>query len=356
MSSTYQPDVMTQYYSGDDAVNNAFLNGRRTLDLRYTVNWSANGPAYLTWRPEPENWKLVTASYDLVNRNFSHELYHSADPKVFGLAKLYFNNNKLIQVQSAFHTDEAARAFRELIAPSLQEEPQHPTKPRITFWFDTARGPNSMTKAIEVPMEEKILYNYSSSIRPELESLVNLDPAKALGGKLILMYGIPGTGKTYFIRYLMHKWRKWCTYQYITDPENFFQNPSYLFEVVGFDDDDDDHPANAKTHLVILEDSGEFIESDSSSEFVHKSLNKLLNVTDGLLGQGLKLLVLITTNRKTDSLDSAVLRAGRCLSQVEFPRLQAYEAREWYERNGLLVPKLSEPEYLLADLYNLEAK
>jgi ATP-dependent 26S proteasome regulatory subunit len=55
----------------------------------------------------------------------------------------------------------------------------------------------------------------------------------------------------------------------------------------------------------------------------------LLNLTDGLLGQGLSLLVAITTNEPLSTLHPAVVRAGRCIAQIEVGNLNDAEAQAW---------------------------
>lgn len=55
-------------------------------------------------------------------------------------------------------------------------------------------------------------------------------------------------------------------------------------------------------------------------------MGRLLNLADGLLGQGLRCLFLITTNEQLGRIHPAVVRPGRCLAQVEFGPLPASQA------------------------------
>jgi hypothetical protein len=56
-------------------------------------------------------------------------------------------------------------------------------------------------------------------------------------------------------------------------------------------------------------------------------LARLLNLTDGLLGQGLSVIVAITTNEPLQRLHPAVTRPGRCLAEIEVGPLSAAEVR-----------------------------
>ena len=69
--------------------------------------------------------------------------------------------------------------------------------------------------------------------------------------------------------------------------------------------------ASPSWKLVVLEDSGELLSIDAH-ERTGQALSRLLNVTDGVLGQGTKAIVLVTTNEPLRKLHPAIRRAGRC--------------------------------------------
>jgi hypothetical protein len=59
-----------------------------------------------------------------------------------------------------------------------------------------------------------------------------------------------------------------------------------------------------------------------------------LNLVDGLIGQGLRLLVLVTTNEPLERIHPAVARPGRCMSRIEFLPLTKEEANGWLRVRG----------------------
>jgi ATP-dependent 26S proteasome regulatory subunit len=68
-------------------------------------------------------------------------------------------------------------------------------------------------------------------------------------------------------------------------------------------------------------DCDELIRGEAS-----QPLSRLLNLTDGLLGQGRQVLVAITTNEDLRRLHPAVVRPGRCLAHIEFGSLRSRAA------------------------------
>jgi hypothetical protein len=83
-----------------------------------------------------------------------------------------------------------------------------------------------------------------------------------------------------------------------------------------------------KWRLLLLEDCDELIRGEAK-QHSGQALSRLLNLTDGLLGQGRKVLVAITTNEDLARLHPAVVRPGRCLARIEVPALSFGEGSTW---------------------------
>ena len=97
-----------------------------------------------------------------------------------------------------------------------------------------------------------------------------------------------------------------------------------------------------------MEDTGELLSADAR-ERTGQGLSRFLNVVDGLIGQGLRVIVLVTTNEEIKKLHPAVARPGRCAANVMFDALSREEASEWLTAHG--VDEESRGARTLASLY-----
>lgn len=144
----------------------------------------------------------------------------------------------------------------------------------------------------------------------------------------VIFYGPPGTGKTTLLRTLAYEWRSWCQVDCVMDPEQLFGDPGYLMEVAVADEGLEDDEPQRRWRMLVLEDCDELIRAEAK-ESSGQGLSRLLNLTDGLFGQGRDVLVAITTNEPLTRLHPAVVRPGRCLAQIEVGPLSRNEAVEW---------------------------
>lgn len=193
------------------------------------------------------------------------------------------------------------------------------------FWMEREGRGESTPKLLKCPDWKDIEDNYPGAVRRGLHRLMSdFEPDEA--GLLLLWHGPPGTGKTWAIQALARRWASWAEFDVVVDPERFFGEGAYMLHVLLYGNR---VAAPHKWRVLVLEDTGELLSADAKLR-TGQGLSRLLNVTDGLLGRGSKILVLVTSNEDFQTFHPAVARVGRCASQIGFRSFTTAEARAWF--------------------------
>ena len=155
---------------------------------------------------------------------------------------------------------------------------------------------------------------------------------------IFMLYGSPGCGKSMAIRKLIAE----CdTDFYILDSSILNNITSTLFIDFLMDE--------CSNCVLILEDCETLLRNREES--FNPFMSAMLNLTDGLLGDGLKLKFICTFNTNLNKIDPAILRKGRLTGKYEFKRLPKDKANEVCRNLGF--PEINK-EASLAEIYNQE--
>lgn len=83
---------------------------------------------------------------------------------------------------------------------------------------------------------------------------------------------------------------------------------------------------------MLLEDAAELFATGCRQT---AGFSRFLNLTDGILGQGSRVIFVLTTNEDIGRIDPALTRPGRCLQALEFVPFDADGAADWLATRGV---------------------
>ena len=149
--------------------------------------------------------------------------------------------------------------------------------------------------------------------------LKKLSEKKSKG--IVFLHGIPGTGKTTYIRHLIEHLDKKVIYI----PSNMatqLSEPRFL-----------DFLSCNKNSILVIEDAESIISSRDNSR--SNTVSNLLNLSDGLLSDCLNIQIICTFNIPICEVDNAFLRAGRLLGAYEFKPLCIDKATQLIKKHAL---------------------
>lgn len=130
---------------------------------------------------------------------------------------------------------------------------------------------------------------------------------------IVLLHGLPGTGKTTYIRYLVGRLRK----------KVMLLSPSVARDIMSseFMDLLIDNPNS----ILVIEDAENMITDRRLGN--DSSISNLLNLSDGLLSDFLNVQIICTFNHPLSMVDAALMRQGRLIAKYEFGKLSKAKAQ-----------------------------
>jgi hypothetical protein len=137
---------------------------------------------------------------------------------------------------------------------------------------------------------------------------------------IVLLHGLPGTGKTTYLRYLIGKLKKRVLFL-SPNVAGDLMNPEFIDLLI-------DNPDT----IVVIEDAENIIMDRRSSH--DSSVSNLLNISDGLLADFLNVQLVCTFNSALTMVDSALMRKGRLIAKYEFGKLSVAKAQKLSDHLG----------------------
>ena len=162
-------------------------------------------------------------------------------------------------------------------------------------------------------------------------------------GRLVIINGPPGTGKTYLIRGIINELANSTIVLIPAKMIAELDGPSLLPTFIS-------HKKRNRRPITLIVEDADTCLALRMNDYI-SSINSLLNYTDGILGTLLDLKIIATTNQEKIEFDDALTRTGRISRHLEINELSAEKASEIYKRltDGDEI-KYDEPT-VLSDVY-----
>jgi len=155
---------------------------------------------------------------------------------------------------------------------------------------------------------------------------------------LMLFHGDPGTGKTSFIKNLI---RQNEGTKFIYMPNQMFSQleaPSFINFFTSHQDS-----------IIVIEDAEALLTERKEG---NTSISTLLNLTDGMLGEALRIKVVCTFNSDINQIDSALKRKGRLKFSYDFKELTLEKTNALLKKAGH--EHISEEPMVLTNIINFD--
>lgn len=328
----------------------------------HEVNLFENGGSYInckriyfSYYKKIPNVKVVknineTLFYKWINVHYASGILKTHSSQTYSVRKkgmrsintIYFLANELmIDMEDGYvvvaHQEEQEAAALQIIQQLKKYIRRQKTKHEFCLISSSTHGLHTYEIDLKKPKLD-LQKHYNDDIEAMHTTTLKSLRQKNKSG-LILLHGMPGTGKSTYIRYLIHQLNK----KVIFMPPNFAKSlevPEVTRLLI----------ENANT-VFVIEDAEDLLVS--RDQFKNSSISMLLNLTDGLLGESLGIQIIATFNTHISNIDKALLRKGRLIGLYEFKPL-------CIEKSKLLLSEIGRPDrevkqpMALADIYNSE--
>lgn len=175
-------------------------------------------------------------------------------------------------------------------------------------------------KSMEIKRKRLDLDLFYGESFKETDALIRKRLGKKDDKGIVLLHGLPGSGKTTYLRYLIGKVRK----------RVLFLSPTVAGSLT--DPDFIELLINNQNTILVVEDAENIIMDRKLNQ--SSSVSTLLNISDGLLADFLNVQLICTFNNALTTIDSALLRKGRLIARHEFGKLDLAQSQKLSDHLG----------------------
>jgi hypothetical protein len=305
-------DLFDDYFLNEKAVYLYFFN---TLPNNYYIGGIDGEKAFEVFKEKFGH---------LIKQVYQYR-WHNVRKKceVFGKTILILENECLIQFDTG-HCDiwhnrrqpEFISAVAAMVAPFRERQRREPLEVNLVI-----HGRQQLElKGMEIKRTRLDVGLFYGEEFKAVDELIRkrLNTKKDKG--IVLLHGLPGAGKTTYLRYLIGKIKKRVLFVSPSVAGNLM-NPDFIQLLT-----------NNPDSVLIIEDAENVIMDRKHSPA--SSVSNLLNISDGLLADFLNVQLICTFNSPLTMIDHALLRKGRLIAKHEFSKLNIAQAQRLSKHFG----------------------
>lgn len=211
------------------------------------------------------------------------------------------------------HSGEQDELLNEITALAKRFKEKQRRKP-LEINLIAKDGNGMDLKAMEIKRTKLDLDLFYEDDFKAIDATIRTRLNKSNDKGIMLLHGLPGTGKTSYLRYLVGKIKKRVMFL-SPNVANDLMNPGFIEILI-------DNPNS----VIIIEDAENIIMDRRNSR--DSSVSNLLNISDGLLADFLNVQLICTFNSSLTLIDSALMRKGRLIAKYEFGKLSIRKAQQ----------------------------
>ena len=292
---------------------------------------------------QARSWIEENLSSEILRKHTKENFREKKVVSIWGNIIYILTGNLIIDIEDGgricvLHNEQGEAKAEEILLQLKQfRKKRQKRTAEIGFVVSSSSGLSVVDSKIRKP-QLQIHKHYNDDLAPLHSTIIKHLRAKNKNG-LILFHGEPGTGKSTYIRYLIHCQNKRVIFMPTGIARNL-ESPELISLLI-------ENPNS----VLVIEDAEDLLTSRETN--LNSGISMLLNITDGLLGESLGIQVICTFNTRIENIDKALLRKGRLMAMYDFKPLAASKANQLLEEMNASNHYTQKP-MTLAEIFNIQ--
>lgn len=267
----------------------------------------------------------------------NYDLIHKKSNSIYFVSNSAENAKKL----KTSYTDKINKVLKGMLKKEVLNNKISLLMKSDSYYF------NSVNIDIENVKDLDLELHYGTGFAAK--SGVILENLKNKSKGIYLFHGKMGAGKTSYLKYLtsrIHDKKIIFIPPYFTD---FLSSPEFLPTLIG--------DYGAKNSILIIEDAEKAVMAREDSDNNGNSVASLLSLGDGILSDVANIQIICTFNTRVENIDSALLRKGRLIAELNFNALSISDSQKLVDKlakDGKIKKFKVVNEMTLAEIYGAE--